>query len=176
MAMYVLQVLTGREIEIKSCLTDIGIEAYVPQEEILLRSGGKWKSQLKTVFPSYVFIALDLVHKDYYRIRQVSGIIRFLELNGGAAASLTKDEEKLIRSVCSGEKPLPVSNVMVVGDKVTPLDGPLKTYSDAGYDIKYDKHKRQARLIILDSIQKEINLSFNIKSPDSMAVDSSRRL
>lgn len=167
MSMYVLQVLTGQETEIRSCLEDIGIVAYVPQEVYTIRSGGAWKEQIKTLFPSYVFVALDLVHKDYYRIRQISGIIRFLELNGGAATALTTEEEKRIRSICSENKPLPVSHVEICGDRITPIDGPLKTYSDAGYDIKYDRHRRRARLFALDSIHKEIVLSFHaiIKSP-----------
>jgi Transcription antiterminator len=167
--MHVLQVLTGKETEIKRCLRDIGIEAYVPQERYSIRSGGVWKDQLKTVFPSYVFVSLNLIYTDYYRIKKVTGVIRLLELNGGAATELTKAEEKMIRSICSNDEPMPISNVEIEGDRITPLDGPLKTYSDAGYDIKYDKHQRKALLFPLDSINKEIKLSFHavIKSPST---------
>ena len=165
MSMYVLQVLTGKEMEIRGCLLDIGIETHVPREEYTIRSGGKWAHRIRTVFPSYVFVALDNVTRDYYRIRQVTGIIRFLELNGGAATALTPDEERLIRPF--GDRIVPISHVRLEGDRCIPLDGPLKIYSDAGMDIRYDKHRRQATVFRLPSIGQDAKLSFAIKSPNS---------
>lgn len=167
MSMYVLQVLTGKETPIRLCLHDIGIEAFVPQEERLIRVGGKWTNRLYTLFPSYVFVALDQVGMDYYRIRQVTGIIRFLELHGGAATSLSTQEERFIRGMCHDGRPAPVSHVILDGDKIVPLDGPLKVYGNAGYDIRYDRHAHRARIYTLDSIKQDVWLSFDIiKSPD----------
>lgn len=167
MSMYVLQVLTGKEMQIRGCLLDIGIEAHVPQEEYTIRSGGKWISRIRTLFPSYVFVALDQIAQDYYRIRQVTGIIRFLELNGGAATALTPEEERLIRPF--GDHVAPVSRVLQEGDRLIPLDGPLKIYSDAGMDIRYDRHRRQATVFRLPSIDRDAVLSFAlcIKSPNN---------
>ena len=170
MSMYVLQVLTGEEMQIRGCLLDIGVEAHVPQEIRLIRSGGRWQTRTYTLIPSYVFVALDNVTRDYYRIRQVTGIIRFLELNGGAATALTPPEEQFIRAF--GDKPAPVSHISIDGDRIIMLDGPLKVYSDAGRNIRFNMHRRQATVFKLDSIGKDILLSFNIdnnidKSPTS---------
>lgn len=166
MSMYVLQVLTGKEMQIRGCLLDIGVETYVPQEESIIRSGGKWLTRIRTVFPSYVFVALDNVTRDYYRIRQVTGIIRFLELNGGAATALTREEERLIRPF--GNHVAPVSQVLQDGDRLIPLAGPLKIYSDAGMDIRYDRHRRQATVFRLPSINRDAVLSFTFaKSPNN---------
>lgn len=162
MSMYVLQVLTGKEQEIRRCLEEKGIEAYVPLEERVIRTGGKWLSRIYTLIPSYVFVSIGNIGVDYYRIRQVTGIIRFLELHAGAATDLTPAEEKFIRSICSGGRPAPISRVEIRDGRIVPLDGPLKIYGGAGYPIRYDKHRRLAKVFTLGSIQKEIYLSFDI--------------
>lgn len=161
MAMYVLQCLTGRELEIKSCLTDIGIDAYVPEERLTVRRGGRWHDELRVLLPSYIFVALDLVAKDYYRIRQVSGIIRFLELSGGHSAALTPDEERFIRECCHDA--LPISQVKIESGRIVPLDGPLKHYADESCAIRYDRHGRRAVVKTLNTIHKDITLSFEVK-------------
>ena len=165
MSMYVLQVLTGQETEIRKCLRDCGIEAHVPQEERLIRTGGRWITHLYTLIPSYIFVELSNIGVDYYRIRQVSGVIRLLELNGGVATALTGPEEKFIRSLCAEDRPAPVSTVQVDGGHIIPIDGPLKHYKDDGYPIRYNLHQRRALIYNLESIGKKIVLSFDVKSP-----------
>lgn len=116
---------------------------------------------MRVLLPSYIFVALDLVAKDYYRIRQVSGIIRFLELSGGRSAALTKDEERFIRECCHDL--LPVSQVKIENGHVVPLTGPLKHYADEGCTIRYDRHARRAVVRTLETIGKDITLSFEVK-------------
>lgn len=166
MKMYVLQVYTGKEIEIAGCIRNIGIPAYAPQEARLIRRGGTWREEARTLLPGYVFINLDSVAEDYYRLRQISGIVRFLELNGGRAVALTEPEARMILSWCSGGT-APVSTVLVEGNTVTPLDGPLKVYANAGRPIKYNLHRRQATIFRLATIGKDLVLSFyaTFKSP-----------
>ena len=165
MSMYVLQVLTGKETEIRECLQNCGIKAHVPQEERLIRTGGRWITRLYTLIPSYIFVELSDIGVDYYRIRNVSGVIRLLELNGGVATALTGPEEKFIRSICSQDLPAPVSIVEVEDGHIIPLVGPLKHYRDSGYPIRYNLHQRRALIYNLESIGKKVVLSFDVKSP-----------
>ena len=165
MSMYVLQVLTGQETEIRKCLRDCGIEAHVPQEERRIRTGGRWITRLYTLIPSYIFVELANIGVDYYRLRRITGVIRLLELNGGEATALTAPEEKFIRSLCSEDRPAPVSTVWVENGRITPLDGPLKLYADARYPIRYNLHQRRALIYTIESIGRKVILSFDVKSP-----------
>jgi transcription antitermination factor NusG len=163
MKCYVLQVLTGQEIEIREQLRELGIEVHVPQEERTIRSGGKWISRVYTLFTSYVFVMLNDVKVDYYTIKKLSGVIRFLELHSGGAGTLTEQETDYILKICEGDEPVNASNVTRKDNLVVPLDGPLKGYSDMGIPIKYDFHQRRAYLnLSLFGVEKEITLSFHL--------------
>jgi transcription antitermination factor NusG len=161
--LYVLQVLTGKEIEIRDHLIGLGMTAYVPRETVMLHCGGIWSEEERIVFSSYVFVELCFSGEKYYSLRKIDGVLRLLELQNGEAAALTGIEAKNILLMCPTENPLPLSTVEIVDGNPVTVSGILKEYADKGMSIKYDKHRRRATLFIpFMGEWKKISLSFKI--------------
>lgn len=169
--MYVLQVVTGKEIQIRDQLIRLDMTAYVPRETVSLHRGGIWSEEQRITFNSYVFVEICFSSEKYYSLRKIDGVLRLLELQNGESAALTNIETKNILLMCPTENPLPLSTVEFVDGKPLAVSGILKEYADTGVSIKYDKHRRRATLIIpFMGEWKKISLSFKIlKDPNSVA-------
>ncbi|ADU26087.1 transcription termination/antitermination NusG family protein [Ethanoligenens harbinense] len=142
MSMYVLQVLSGAEKDVRAALLDQGIPAYAPEENRQIRSGGIWQTRPYLLFGGYVFVVVGNVCAMYYRIRRVPGVLRWLELHAGDATALLPDEEALIRRI--GSQTFESHVRQLAGDTFEPVDGPLKEYADAGVRILYNRRQRRA--------------------------------
>ena len=75
---YVIQVKTGEESGIARKLKNQAIRAEVPIENRPIRSGGAWTKKEYILFPGYVFLDMDFTARNYYRVKEVPGVIRFL--------------------------------------------------------------------------------------------------
>jgi hypothetical protein len=68
---YVLHVLTGTESEVQRRLQAEDITAAVLRETVCIRRRGKWAQELRTLFPGYVFLNIELTEDLYYIIRKI---------------------------------------------------------------------------------------------------------
>ena len=75
---YVVHVQSGEETNIVQSLTQNGITAYAPRQELLERRQGEWHTVTRVIFPGYVFAETLLTDEDYYRIKHTHGVIRIL--------------------------------------------------------------------------------------------------
>lgn len=90
---YVLQVQTGKELDICAALNRDDISASVPRERLLIRKGGLWTKVLKLLFPGYVFAEVEYSAEIFHKVKTVSGVIRFL----GDPTPLPESEAEMIR-------------------------------------------------------------------------------
>lgn len=74
----VIQVFSGKEMQVKEQLETNNYKAYVPRENRLIRSKGIYSQKEYVLFPGYIFLDIDYNSKNYYRIKEISGVIRFL--------------------------------------------------------------------------------------------------
>jgi transcriptional antiterminator NusG len=160
---YVLQVRTGKEPDIKSEMKRQGYTAAAPTEIRTERKGGKWHEKLRIVFPSYVFIKLDLTDEDFYKIRDVPGVIRFLGV--GRPEPIREDEEYVIEWLDNDDSPLePSGLVYCAGNTVMVVSGPLKGHE--GTIIRINKRQRRALLAItINGSLREFSLSVKALDP-----------
>lgn len=75
---YVIYVKPQSEIEACTKLKNSGINAYAPLRTIMERHNGRWKEVVRIVFPSYVFVDIDLTDEIYYIVKKTDGVLRFL--------------------------------------------------------------------------------------------------
>lgn len=143
MEMYVLQVKPGYEEAAAKILQRKGFTAMCPTAEVLIRHGGTWHKQLKLVFTQYIFVECELSDDDYYRIKSVCGVMRFL--GHGKPESLRPDEAEHIRLMYNGGKTIEASKVYVTGagEKMV-LSGILRDYADK--IIHLDLRQRRAKV------------------------------
>ena len=99
---YVLQVTTGQETGVRDALQTLGIRAAVPREERAIRSGGGWTTKVYTLLPGYVFLALEYSAENYYRVKAIPHVLRFLGSNGLSPSYLTHLEVEWLRLLDNG--------------------------------------------------------------------------
>ena len=160
MKWYVLQVMTGKEDAIKQELERLGYKASAPQKIMTERHQGRWCAPIRTVFPSYVFIKLDLTDEAYYEISGVPCVYRFLGIN--KPEPLYADEEEFILWLDNDGLPLAASEIQLSeGGRVKVLYGPLSGYE--GQIVKIIARSRRAVIAItVGGQRKEFSLSVNV--------------
>ncbi len=74
-------------------LTAIGIEAYLPLQKRLKQWSDRKKVSEEPVIRSYIFVRI--VEKDYYKVLNTAGVIRYITFEGKAAPIPDKQIEVL---------------------------------------------------------------------------------
>lgn len=143
---YVLQVSTGKEIEVKNRLEQQGYKVLVPLLEKVIRRKGSWHNQLDVIFTGYIFIKLDYKWSDYYCICKLPYVIRLLG-GGKSPTPLTDDEIMTVRKL---DMLRSVSLVKFEDGKLIPLKGLLLEFKDSLINYK----RRQRRAVIKLEIAK----------------------
>ncbi len=160
---YVLQVSTGQESNVRDELQRMEVLALVPKENRLIRKGGSWTNKEYTLFPSYVFLNLEYTAENYYRVKGIPGVIRFLGPSGLAPSRLTYLEAEWIK-ILSGidGQPLQPTKVRELPDgRLKIVEGVLSNFATRA--IQYDKRSRRATVeITLCGEPKTIQLSVEV--------------
>ena len=144
---YVLQVSTGQETAVREALEGLGVRAAVPREERLIRSGGGWTTKVYTLLPGYVFLALEYSAENYYRVKAIPHVLRFLGPNGLSPSYLTHLEVEWLRLLDNGGELLKPSRVEELpGGGVRIVEGVLRNFPISSID--YDKRTRRAKVEI----------------------------
>lgn len=153
---YVLQVSTGKEIEVKNRLEQQGYKVLVPLTERLLRKRGSWNKQIDVIFTGYIFIKLDYKWSDYYHICKLPNVIRLLG-GGNSPIPLTNEEIMTVRKI---DMLRSISTVKFDKDgSLIPLKGILFEFKDSLINYK----RRQRRAVIELTIAKnktKVTVSF----------------
>lgn len=143
MGMYVLQIKSGCEISACQELRKQGFDAVLPTVREFIRRGGKWDIYEKIIFTQYLFIRFEPSEDNYYKIRKIDGVVRFLSYN----QPLKYSEQKYIEWLENDGKPIEPSKIYVTpnGDKMI-MSGILRNYS--GNEIDYNLRRRKASIFI----------------------------
>lgn len=158
---YVIQVKTGDETAVRKKLQEMGIRTAVPMEKRPIRNGGEWNSKEYTLFPSYVFIKISFTADNYYKVRRIPNVIRFL----GEAAKPTPLSYLEAEWICilSGHgEPLPPSRVREKEDGTLEIIGGVLAQFVSKIS-KIDKRSRKAtfEMTICNEI-KEVSLGIEL--------------
>ena len=144
---YVLQVTTGQETEVRDALQALGVRAAVPREERAIRSGGGGTTKIYTLLPGYVFLALEYSAENYYRVKGIPHVLRFLGSSGLSPSYLTHLEVEWLRLLDNGGELLKPSRVEELPEGgVRIVEGVLRHFPASRID--YDKRARRAKVEI----------------------------
>lgn len=160
---YVLQVKNGQERAVQEALQKLSILALVPRENRQVRKGGGWTRKAYTLFPGYVFVNLRYNAENYYRVKGIPGVTRFLGASGLAPSHLSYLEVEWIKALAGIDgEPLEPTRVRELPDgSLRIVEGVLSSF--ATRTIQYDKRARRARVeITLCGEPKTLNLSVEV--------------
>lgn len=160
---YVIQVMTGKEIDIAGKLKEQGIKALVPRDERIIRSGGSWVRKEYVTFSSYVFLDMIYSAENYYRVRGVPGVIRFLG-DSQNPSRLSYLEAEWIQRL-TGKDNAPIKPTIVGVDEngdLKAVKGVLKQFENRV--LKFDRRSRRATVeLTICGEKKEVQLSIELE-------------
>lgn len=111
----VIQVKGSQELQIQKQLELAGYQALVPRESRLIRSGGAWMQREYILFPNYVFVQTEFKAEDFYKIKDINGVQRFLG-DKTSPSTLTFLEEEWVKILNNDGHPLEPTEVTVDED------------------------------------------------------------
>ncbi|SHF12866.1 transcriptional antiterminator NusG [Caldanaerobius fijiensis DSM 17918] len=149
---YVIYTKSGNELNVKylldTQLADENVRVLVPRRKLVERRKGQKVVTLKTVFPGYVFIYIDMNDVNYYRIVEIPGVIGVLK-NDYYPVPVPADEMKVVLSLTEKSEVIDYSTVVYIGGFVKVIDGPLKGLEGHIIDIDKRKHRARVRISIM---------------------------
>lgn len=157
----VIQVFSGKEMQIKEQLETNNYKAYVPRENRLIRSKGSFIQKEYVLFPGYIFLDIDYSAKNYYRIKEISSVIKFLG-ESLRPDTLSPVEIEWIKVLANGGSAIgPVKIVLDKKEKIIDITGAAGVLRNRLK--KIDKHSKKAEFeITLCGEVKKIRLSAEI--------------
>ncbi len=165
---YVIQVMTGKEDDIAGKLKEQGIRALVPKENRLIRSGGSWIHREYILFTGYVFLGMDYSAENYYKVRGIPGVVRFLG-DSRNPSRLTYLEAEWIM-LLTGEENAPIEPTVVKENEDGSFEivsGVLEKFENR--IIKFDKRNRKAVIeITVCGEKKAVQLSVELEADGEM--------
>lgn len=165
---YVIQVSTGKEDDIASKLKELNVKALIPKENRMIRSGGAWGKKEYVLFSGYVFLDMTYNAENYYKVKSIPGVIRFLG-DSKSPSKLSYLEAEWIM-LLTGKDNAPIEPTVVMVDQEAPnnlkvVSGILERFENR--IIKYDKRSRRATFeITICGEKKEVQLSFEMKGQE----------
>ncbi len=155
---YVIQVETGRELQIAGILREHGIKALVPLESRSIRSGGTWTRREYVLFTGYIFLDMEYSASNYYLVRKIPGVLRFLGDSRNPSRLSYLEAEWISTLTGKDNAPIEPTIVRKAGDGYQVVSGILERFENR--IIKYDKRQRRATFeITLCGEKKEVQLS-----------------
>ena len=140
---YVIQVYTGRELEIaQQCrdrVAEEGEDVFVPLAERWTKIRGERTLITSRLFPGYVFIETERIEDFYTRLNRIYGMTKVLR-TGDEMTPIQKEEEEYLRRLGGEEHVAKYSEGYIEGDKLVVTSGPLKDFE--GNVKKILRHKR----------------------------------
>ena len=146
MRTYVIQIAAGREQQMLRRIQRVTADeprttCYCPRFAYQKKVKGTWELEEKPLTPGYLYVETPDPQNFEKLLQQIAGYAHLLRMNGQIVPLST--EEVAWLSVLTGENHVvePSFGIMV-GDRVTIVDGPLKGLESN--IVKFDRHKRFA--------------------------------
>lgn len=145
---YVIQVFTGREMEIARQCRERVAEKYetvfVPLAERQTKIRGQRTLIRTRLFPGYVFIETERIEDFYTRLKRIPAMTKIL-MTGEFMTPLHRDEEAYLRQLGGEDHVVRYSEGYLEGEKLTVTSGAL-----VGYEGRIKKILRHKRLVVLE--------------------------
>ena len=140
---YVLHTRTGAELDVQQHLKRHSIDSVVLRETAIIRRSGRWREEIRNLFPGYVFLFINYTPDMFHVLKATPSAIRLLPK--GKPMPLIRDDCAWLL-MCADDEILPPSKVDFSGEAPIIIDGPLAIFEH--YILKYYRRHRKAMLRI----------------------------
>ena len=104
-----------------------GFSTFLPVEAKTLRRKGRFRTELRPLFPGYLFVAFDPGHGPWRAINSTQGVARLVSF-GRAPEPVPLDIVAQLMARCDADSRLLPPPRFAPGDKVRLADGPLSEF------------------------------------------------
>ena len=157
-AWYVLHTYSGHENRVKTTLEqrvramqmeDKLDQVLVPTQEVAEIKGGKRRISLKTSFPGYVLVQMDLDDDLWYVVKSTPGVMGFVGTSKEPIPLSDEEVEDILTSAerGPGEEIKQLIDISI-GDKAKVIEGPFTGFSGVVDDINEEKSKLKLMISI----------------------------
>jgi transcriptional antiterminator NusG len=157
-AWYVLHTYSGHENRVKTTLEqrvramqmeDKLDQVLVPTQEVAEIKGGKRKISLKTSFPGYVLVQMDLDDDLWYVVKSTPGVMGFVGTGKEPIPLSDEEVEDILTSAerGPGEEVKQLIDISI-GDKAKVIEGPFTGFSGVVDEINEEKSKLKLMISI----------------------------
>ena len=122
-------------------------QILVPTQEITEIKGGKRKLSVKTSFPGYVLVRMDLSDELWYVVKGTPGVMGFVGTNLRPTPLRDEEVEEIINAAEHAPEPKHVIDI-IVGDNAKIIDGPFTGFSGVVDEISAEKNKLKLMISI----------------------------
>lgn len=171
---YVIQVMTGKEDDVAGNLKEYGIRALVPKENRLIRTGGAWTQREYILFTGYVFLDMEYNAENYYKVKGIPGVIKFLGDSRNPSRLSYLEAEWITLLTGANNVPIEPTIVKVQEDgSYKVVKGVLERFENR--IVKYDKRSRKATFeITICNEKKEVQLSIRLEDDEIKAAEAGK--
>lgn len=145
---YVIQVYTGRELEIaRQCRDRVmvkGEDVFVPLAERWTKVHGERTLVTSRLFPGYVFIETNHIDEFNIRLNRICTMTKILR-TGEEMTPIHSEEEAYLRRLGGDDHVVKYSEGYLEGDRLVVTSGPLKDFEG-----KVKKILRHKRLVVME--------------------------
>ena len=134
---FVLRTKSRAEKTVFKDLLEKGIEVYLPLRKELKQWSDRKKWVESPVIRSYIFIHIQM--KDYRRVFESDGVVRYVSHDGKAAVIPDREIETMRRMIESNISFNVETNAIQIGQVITVESGPLKGITGEVVDIQGDR-------------------------------------
>lgn len=125
-AWYVVQTKPTAEDNVQQHLKNADYETFLPKIRTMIKGTGRPSSRVKALFPSYIFVHMDLRDANLYRmIRYTRGVRKILG-DGSLPVPVPDEMIEIIRERMNGEGIIEQRITMNKGDQVRIRSGVFK--------------------------------------------------
>jgi transcriptional antiterminator NusG len=156
-AWYALHTYSGHENRVKESLEqraramgmeDRVVDILVPTQEVTEIKGGKRKTSVKTSFPGYVLVRMDLNDELWYVVKNTPGVMGFVGASAQPTPLRDEEVEEIINIAEHGPEEAKQVIDIAIGDNAKIIDGPFTGFSGVVDEINEDKSKLKLMISI----------------------------
>jgi transcriptional antiterminator NusG len=164
---YIVQCLTGQEYRVRDRIVElIAVEklqdqifrVLVPEEETIEIKNNKRQEKINKIYPGYIFVRMLLDNEMFYKIRQLTGVAKFI---GSKTAPTPVTEEEILKVLRKvGDKTKKIDIDFEVSEIVKVIAGPFRGYSGPISEINAERGKLKS-LISIFGRETPVELDFD---------------
>jgi len=163
---YAVFTITGQEDKVKERLQyrfEDRFRVIVPKRKLKERKGGVWSYRIRTLFPGYVLVNGNIGVEEYYRFKNVPGLLRLLRSGYEPSKIDPREMEVINRLICNNET-IGFSDVLMENGRVVVVDGPLVSLEGQIISINRRKGRATVRLNFLGETR-TVELGISVLQP-----------